>query len=69
MQIFGNLIVLSVYLRGEGDAEAARIYADAFSKSPEFFSFQRGLEALRKSLGDNTRMVLTPDSPLLQPIK
>ena len=59
----------SQVLRGEGDAEAARIYAEAFSKSPEFFSFQRGLEALRKSLGDNTRMVLTPDSPLLQPIK
>ena len=59
----------SQVLRGEGDAEAARIYAEAFSNSPEFFSFQRGLEALRKSLGDNTRMVLTPDSPLLQPIK
>ena len=59
----------SQVLRGEGDAEAARIYADAFSKSPEFFSFQRGLEALRKSLGENTRMVLTPDSPLLQPLK
>ncbi|MCQ2444170.1 MAG: protease modulator HflC [Mailhella sp.] len=56
-------------LRGEGDAEAARIYAEAFSKSPEFFSFQRGLEALRKSLGENTRMILTPDSPLLAPIK
>ena len=59
----------SQVLRGEGEAEAARIYAEAFSKSPEFFSFQRGLEALRKSLGENTRMVLTPDSPLLQPIK
>ena len=56
-------------LRGQGDAEAARIYAEAFSRSPEFYSFQRGLEALRKSLGENTRMVLTPDSPLLQPIK
>ena len=59
----------SQVLRGEGDAEAARIYAEAFSQSPEFFSFQRGLEALRKSLGENTRMILTPDSPLLQPIK
>ena len=56
-------------LRGEGDAEAARIYAEAFSQSPEFFSFQRSLEALRKSLSDNTSMVLTPDSPLLQSIK
>lgn len=59
----------SQVLRGEGDAEAARIYAEAFTRSPEFFSFQRGLEALRKSLGENTRMILTPDSPLLQPIK
>ncbi len=59
----------SQVLRGQGDAEAAGIYAEAFSRSPEFFSFQRGLEALRKSLGENTRMVLTPDSPLLQPIK
>ena len=56
-------------LRGEGDAEAARIYAEAFTPSPEFFSFQRGPEALRNSLGENTRMVPTPDSPLLQPIK
>ncbi len=55
-------------LRGEGDAEAARIYAEAFSRSPDFFSFQRGLEALRKSFSENTRMVLTPDSPLMQPI-
>ena len=34
-------------LRGEGDAEAARIFAEAFSRSPEFFEFQRGLEAAR----------------------
>ncbi len=56
-------------LRGQGDAEATRIYAEAFSKAPDFFSFQRGLEALKKSLGSNTRMVLTPDSPLIQPLK
>ena len=56
-------------LRGQGDAEATRIYAGAFSKAPEFFSFQRGLEALKKSLGSNTRMILTPDSPLIQPLK
>ncbi|MBP3731186.1 MAG: protease modulator HflC [Mailhella sp.] len=56
-------------LRGQGEAEATRIYAEAFSKAPEFFAFQRGLEALKKSLGENTRMVLTPDSPLIQPLK
>jgi len=56
-------------LRGQGDAEAARIYAEAFSRSPDFFAFQRGLEAARKSLRENTRIVLTPESPLLQPLQ
>lgn len=59
----------SQVLRGEGDAEAARIFAEAFNQSPEFFEFQRGLEAARKSLGDNTRIILTPDSPLLRPLQ
>lgn len=56
-------------LRGEGDAGAARIFAEAFSQSPEFFEFQRGLEAMRKSLRDNTRIILTPDSPVLSPMQ
>ena len=56
-------------LRGEGEAEATRIYAEAFSRSPDFFNFQRGLEALKKSLGNNTRMILTPESPLIKPLK
>ncbi len=55
-------------LRGEGDAEAARIFAEAFARSPEFFAFQRGLEAMKKSLKDNTRIVLTPGNPLLAPL-
>ncbi len=53
-------------LRGEGEAEATRIYAEAFSRAPDFFNFQRGLEALKKSLGDNTKMILTPESPLIR---
>lgn len=59
----------SQVLRGEGDAEAARIFAEAFSRSPEFFEFQRGLEAARNALGDNTRVILTPDSPLLRSLQ
>ncbi len=55
-------------LRGEGDAEAARVFADAFSRDPDFFAFQRGLEAMRKSLAENTRIILTPDNPLLKPM-
>lgn len=59
----------SEIIRGEGDALAAKTYADAFGKSPEFFEFQRGLEALRKSLRDNSRVILSQDSPILKPLR
>jgi membrane protease subunit HflC len=47
--------------RGKGDAEAARIYAEAYSADAEFYAFLRGLEAYRKTLGEGTTMVLPPD--------
>ena len=47
--------------RGEGDAQSARIYADAFNRNPEFYAFVRSLEAYRKTIGDGTTMVLPPD--------
>ncbi|MGS0683401.1 protease modulator HflC [Shewanella sp. 125m-7] len=50
-------------IRGEGDAKAAKIYADAYTKDPEFFSFMRSLDAYRASFsGKNDVMVLEPDS-------
>ena len=49
--------------RGEGDSEKNRIFADAFGKDPEFFSFYRSMQAYTESLkGDNTTVVLSPDS-------
>jgi membrane protease subunit HflC len=48
-------------LRGQGDAEAAGIYAKAYSKDAEFYSFVRSLEAYRKTLGENTTLVVSPD--------
>ena len=59
----------SEIIRGEGEALAARTYADAFGKAPEFFEFQRGLEALRKSLRDNSRIVISQDDPILKPLR
>jgi len=56
-------------LRGVGDAEAASIFAAAFAQSPEFFEFQRGLEAARKALNANTSLVLTPDHPILRSLQ
>jgi membrane protease subunit HflC len=50
-------------LRGQGDAQAIKIYADAFGRDPQFFAFYRSMEAYRQALsGTGTTMVLTPDS-------
>ncbi len=56
-------------LQGEGDGEAARIYGDAFSKEPSFYEFQRGLQAMQKSLSGNSKIFLSGDHPLLQSLK
>jgi membrane protease subunit HflC len=48
--------------RGKGDAEAARIYAEAYSTDSEFYAFLRGLEAYQKTIGEGTTMVLPPDN-------
>lgn len=47
--------------RGEGDAEAARIYALAYGKDPAFYAFVRSLEAYRKTFGEKTTLVVSPD--------
>jgi membrane protease subunit HflC len=49
-------------LRGQGDAEATRIFADAFNRDPQFYSFYRSLQAYRQSIGEGTTLVLTPES-------
>lgn len=49
--------------RGEGDANAARIYAEAYSQNPEFYSFHRSLQAYRNAFGQGGDvMLLKPDS-------
>lgn len=52
----------SEILRGEGDAFAARIYAEAFGQDTEFFTFYRSMQAYREALPANSTMVLSPDS-------
>jgi len=56
----------SEILRGEGDAEAAAIYADAYGKNEEFYSFVRHLDVYRKVLGSGTTLLLRSDSKLMQ---
>jgi membrane protease subunit HflC len=47
--------------RGTGDAESARIYAEAYSSDPDFYEFLRSLEAYEKTIGEGTTLVLPPD--------
>ncbi len=50
-------------IRADGEAEAARIYNEAFSKDPEFYSMFRTLESYKKTINDETVIVLPSDSP------
>ena len=57
-------------VRGEGDSNAIRIYAESFGRDPEFFSFYRSMEAYRKSIGESgTSMVLSPNSSFFRYFK
>ena len=53
-------------LMGEGDAQATAIYASAYEKDPEFYSFMRRLETYERSLGAGTTIILDADSDLLK---
>lgn len=54
-------------LRGAGDAERNRIYAEAFSKDPDFFGFYRSMQAYEEGLkSSDTRLVISPTSEFFQ---
>ncbi len=55
--------------RGLGDAQATGIFNQAMSQSPEFYSFIRSMEAYKKSLHDNSRVVMTPGNGFMKYLK
>ena len=57
-------------IRGEGDSAASAIYAAAYNKNPEFYSFWRSLQAYSNSLGkDRDLIVLSPDGEFFKYLK
>ena len=57
-------------VRGEGDALAAKIYADAYNKDAEFYSFMRSLDAYKATFKNKEDvMVLSPDSDFFKYMK
>ena len=50
-------------LRGQGDAERSRVFADAYQRDPSFFEFYRSMQAYEQALpANNTSLVLSPNS-------
>lgn len=57
-------------IKGQGDAKAAEIYAEAFQKNPEFYSFYRSLEAYKQSFRNKGDiMILEPTSEFFKYMK
>ena len=53
----------SEIMKGEGDGQRNKIFADAFGRDPEFFAFYRAMQAYETSLiGGETSLILSPDN-------
>ena len=68
VEIESDAVRESEIIRGQGEGERNRIFADAFGQDPEFFEFYRSLAAYRQAFegGEGTRVVLSPDSEFLK---
>lgn len=51
-------------IRGEAEARALEIYAEAYSVDAEFYAYWRSLQALEKAVGENATLVLDQNNPL-----
>lgn len=51
-------------IRGEGDAQALEIYAEAYSADKDFYAYWRSLQALEKALDENSTLILDSSHPL-----
>ena len=61
--ILANANKQSEIMKGEGDGQRNRIFADAFGQDPEFFAFYRAMQSYETALiGGDTSLILSPDS-------
>ena len=61
--LLANAKKKSEIMKGEGDGQRNKIFANAFGKDPEFFSFYRAMQAYETALiGGDTSLILSPDS-------
>ena len=61
--ILANAEKQSEIMKGQGDGQRNKIFANAFGQDPEFFAFYRAMQAYEKALiGGETSLILSPDS-------
>jgi membrane protease subunit HflC len=61
--LLANAQKQSEIMKGQGDGQRNKIFADAFGKDPEFFSFYRAMQAYETALiGGDTSLIISPDS-------
>ena len=61
--LLANAKKQSEIMKGEGDGQRNRIFAEAFGKDPEFFAFYRAMQAYENALiGGDTSLILSPES-------
>ena len=61
--LLANAKKQSEIMKGEGDGQRNKIFAEAFGKDPQFFAFYRAMQAYEKALiGGDTSLILSPDS-------
>ena len=65
-EIISGAYLESQIIKGEADANATRIYADAYSKSPEFYNFIKTLETYTNTLDSSTQFILSTDNHYLK---
>ena len=53
-------------LKGEADAKATAIYAEAYNRDPEFYRFVKSLESYTKTISENDTLILSSESDYLK---
>lgn len=56
-------------LKGDADAKAIKIYAEAYERDPEFYSFMKSLDSYRSTLDEKSLLILSTDSDYLKYMK
>lgn len=67
--IHSEAVEQSERVRGEAEAEAIKVYAEAYNLDPDFYQFLRSLQSYEQILGKNSTLILTTESPLFELFK